>query len=83
MASTDYDKADDTGVVADQTFTHHAEAVFGNRETYVRPGFRGLFSSPYVVACAACSTLGGLVFGYDQGVGMSLRLLSSLLRLCD
>lgn len=31
-------------------------------------GFRGLFSSPYVTACAAFSAIGGLLFGYDQGV---------------
>lgn len=31
-------------------------------------GFIGLFSSPYVAACAAFSALGGLLFGYDQGV---------------
>lgn len=41
-------------------FTHHAEAVFGHRETYGPPGFRGLFSNYYVVLCAAFSTLGGL-----------------------
>lgn len=38
------------------------------RESYGPPGFRGLFSSPYVAACAAFSALGGLLFGYDQGV---------------
>lgn len=31
-------------------------------------GFRGLFSSPYVAMCAAFAAIGGLLFGYDQGV---------------
>ncbi|CAI6089296.1 unnamed protein product [Clonostachys chloroleuca] len=37
-------------------------------EPYGPSGFRGLFSSPYVAMCAAFSAIGGLLFGYDQGV---------------
>ncbi|KAI9150734.1 MFS glucose transporter mfs1 [Paramyrothecium foliicola] len=43
-------------------------------EPYGPSGFHGLFASPYVAACAAFSALGGLLFGYDQGV-MSVTLV--------
>lgn len=50
------------------TAIRHSGAVWETRTTYGPAGFRGLFSSPYVAACAAFSALGGLLFGYDQGV---------------
>lgn len=46
-----------------QTSTPYTEAVSVHRDTYGRPGFRGLFSNYYVVLCAAFSTLGGFIFG--------------------
>ncbi|KAK9481581.1 general substrate transporter [Lipomyces starkeyi] len=44
-----------------------ASPAFSN-EPYGPAGLRGLFSNYYVFLCAACSTLGGISFGYDQGV---------------
>ncbi|KAL9615251.1 MAG: hypothetical protein Q9167_000345 [Letrouitia subvulpina] len=49
-------------------FVHHAEAVWEQREPYGPPGFSGLFVSYYATLCAAFAALGGMVFGYDQGV---------------
>ncbi|KAK4549124.1 hypothetical protein LTR36_007581 [Oleoguttula mirabilis] len=43
-------------------------ATWQIRESYCEPGFRGVFASRYVALCAAFSALGGLLFGYDQGV---------------
>ena len=49
-------------------FIHHAEAVWEQRETYGPAGFRGLLSNSYAALCAAFAAIGGMVFGYDQGV---------------
>lgn len=47
--------------------TQHAEHA-RQREPYGPPGLKGVLANPFVLLCAACSTLGGLTFGYDQGV---------------
>ncbi|KAF5227058.1 hypothetical protein FAUST_12017 [Fusarium austroamericanum] len=57
------DKLDECGAVTEE----HAGMSMA-LEPYGPSGFRGLFSSPYVAACAAFSAIGGLLFGYDQGV---------------
>ncbi|KAL8627570.1 hypothetical protein Q9189_006741 [Teloschistes chrysophthalmus] len=56
-------------MTGDQTkFVHHAEAVWDQREPYGPSGFKGVFNSSYATLCAAFAALGGMVFGYDQGV---------------
>ena len=49
-------------------FIHHSEAVWQHRNTYGPPGFKGVFTNYYAALCAAFAALGGLIFGYDQGV---------------
>ena len=50
------------------TFVHHAEAIWDQREPYGPTGFKGVFISSYAALCAAFAALGGMIFGYDQGV---------------
>lgn len=49
-------------------FIHHSEAVWEHRDTYGPPGFKGVFTNYHAALCAAFAALGGLIFGYDQGV---------------
>ncbi|THY09247.1 putative MFS monosaccharide transporter [Aureobasidium pullulans] len=48
--------------------SHDGKPVWEQRQTYGPAGIRGLATSKYVLAAAAFSTLGGMLFGYDQGV---------------
>lgn len=60
-------------------FTHHAEDINADREPYGPAGLRGLACNPFVLMCAACSTLGGLIFGYDQGVVSVILVMEQFL----
>ncbi|KAJ5670066.1 uncharacterized protein N7477_005429 [Penicillium maclennaniae] len=60
-------------------FSHHAEDITVDREPYGPPGLQGLMSNPFVLMCAACSTLGGLIFGYDQGVVSVILVMDQFL----
>ncbi|KAM0237790.1 hypothetical protein ACHAP5_008960 [Fusarium lateritium] len=51
-----------------QTQEHVPIPLDAGLEPYGPSGFRGLFSSQYVATCSAFAAIGGLLFGYDQGV---------------
>lgn len=69
QSKADEDATAKDGVPQDtNVFVHHAEAIRQQREAYGPPGVRGALTNSYAAACASFAALGGLVFGYDQGV---------------
>lgn len=59
-------------------FVQHTEDPV-NRESYGPPGFRGLLSNHYATSCAAFAAIGGMVFGYDQGVVSVILVMPNFL----
>ncbi|KAK5113503.1 hypothetical protein LTR62_003372 [Meristemomyces frigidus] len=57
-----------TGVHNSSFDPPHSRSAPDLREPYCQPGFAGLFASYYVALCAVFAAIGGLLFGYDQGV---------------
>lgn len=61
-------EVEDTTASRGDVFVHHSEAVWDHRATYGPTGFRGVYINSYAASCAAFAAIGGMVFGYDQGV---------------
>ncbi|KAF9875239.1 hypothetical protein CkaCkLH20_07059 [Colletotrichum karsti] len=53
-------KATESSLEPEINYHHEAE--------HIESSFKGIFSNKYVTICAAFSTLGGAMFGFDQGV---------------
>ncbi|KAL4970490.1 sugar porter family MFS transporter [Aspergillus stella-maris] len=65
--------------VAAHGSSQHAEDLAADREPYGPPGLQGLIYNPFVLMCAICSTLGGFIFGYDQGVVSVILVMEQFL----
>ena len=49
-------------------FIHRSKTMWEHRSTYGPSGFAGIFLNYYASLCAAFAAMGGMIFGYDQGV---------------
>ncbi|KAH8883331.1 general substrate transporter [Thozetella sp. PMI_491] len=54
--------------IASATMSEHPRSEAEPLDPYGPKGFKGVFASRYVAMCAAFSAIGGMLFGYDQGV---------------
>lgn len=70
-------EADDGSL--NDTLSAEDDNVIELKSRYVKPGFFGLFQSPYAVLCAFVVRLGGFLFGYDQGVVSIILVITQFL----
>lgn len=56
----------------------HAGATIGDEQ---ETGYKGIVSQPRIFGLACFASIGGLLFGYDQGVISGVLVMSSLVSL--
>lgn len=50
---------------------------------YGPTGFKGLIREPVIVGLSVFASLGGVLFGYDQGVISGVLVMDDFVRLCS
>lgn len=72
-------EASSRSALDDGIFVHHAEAIWEQRDTYGKSGIRGVFGNYYVSLCAAFAAIGGITFGFDQGIAAVVLVMDQFL----
>lgn len=72
-------RSSNEGILAQPSVVLDSEAVWNHRETYGPSGLRGVLMNHYAASCAAFAALGGMLFGYDQGVVSIVLVMPSFL----